>query len=40
VLCADRVLSLGNGRLRGELMPELASVTPLDQRRPTTAERA
>jgi ABC-type sugar transport system ATPase subunit len=33
LLGADRVLSLGNGRLRGELMPELAPVTELSRHR-------
>lgn len=32
---SDRVLSLGNGRLRGELVPELAPVTELHHRRQT-----
>lgn len=35
-LGADRVLSLGKGRLRGETIPELASVTDITHRRQTT----
>jgi ABC-type multidrug transport system ATPase subunit len=34
---SDRVLSLGNGRLRGELVPELAPVTELHHHRRQTA---
>jgi len=34
---SDRVLSLGNGRLRGELIPELAPVTDLRHHRRQTA---
>jgi ABC-type sugar transport system ATPase subunit len=33
MLGADRVLSLGNGRLRGELEPDLAPVTELEHHR-------
>jgi ABC-type multidrug transport system ATPase subunit len=36
-LGSDRVLSLGNGQLRGELVPELASVTELRHHRRQTA---
>jgi len=36
-LGSDRVLSLGKGRLRGELVPELAQVTDLSHHRRQTA---